>query len=122
MLQYFTSYNDVKELKEGNIAVTISFGGAIIAVSLLVANVLSQVQVFNLDSIMLLITYSIISFIFLLILPGLLTKYLVSKMVMNESTIDDFIKSGNLDIAILQAIVKVIFALVVVYAIPFNLF
>lgn len=121
--QSTTSYNEAKALKNGNVAVAISFGGTLLAVTILVANVLAQVQIFNLESIMLIAVYSTISFMFILFVPDMLTKILLQKSMQANGfkTIDEMIGQGNIDVSIVQSVVKLIFAIVAFFSVPFHL-
>lgn len=128
LAQYSTSYNEAKELKDANLAVAFSIGGVFLSLSLLVGNVLAQVQVMSLDSLIYVINYSLISYLFITFLPNVITYFLrfgiLSKghWIQKNKEINDLIADGNIDIALLQAVVRIIFAVVVVYAVPFNLF
>lgn len=126
--QYSTSYNDAKELKNGNLAVAFSIGGNFLSLSFLVGNVLAQVQVMSLDSLIYVINYSLISYLFITFLPNVMTHLLlfnvfsIGHWIQKNKKINDLIAAGNVDVALIQAVTRIIFAVVVIYAVPFNLF
>jgi len=112
-----TPYDDIREIQKGNIAVSIEFLSLFISVALLFGNVTQAVVDINLVSVATLFTYFIISSIFIIYLPTLLTSVLTS----GNKRVDSSIGDGNILVAIKSAVIKIVIAIVIVETLPLNI-
>lgn len=104
-----------EHLKNGNVAVAISYGALLLSVSLVVGNVLGNVDVLDAETVFLVSVYSSISVLFLAYIPEKFSKFILKTDLIEE------IKDGNVDFALIQGVVKVIFAIVIFHSMSFNL-
>jgi len=112
-----TPYDDIREIQKGNIAVSIEFLSLFISVALLFGNVTQAVVDINIVSVATLFTYFIISSIFIIYLPTLLTSVLTS----GNKRVDSSIGDGNILVAIKSAVIKIVIAIVIVETLPLNI-
>jgi len=112
-----TSYDDVREIKKGNVAVAIEFLSIFVAISMLFGNIAEAVIDIDLNSIATLFIYFLISSIFLIYLPSLLTSILI----VGNKKVDNSIADGNMIIAVKSAVVKITIAIVIIETLPLNI-
>lgn len=120
----FTKYNDHKELFGGNIAVAISHGFLMLSISLLVGNVSSQALSVDVTTALLIFVYSAISIAIMIFFPELLAGIFLRK-VLNENydcKIELAIVDGQVDIAAIHGVMRLIVAIIIASSFPFNLF
>lgn len=123
LFQKITSYDDLSEMMKGNIAVAISYAGLFISVTLLISNVLRNVLVFDFSTLGLVVVYSIFSLIFILFIPGLLSKFILLPVLKesNSKNLDAMIADGNINVALIDATVKIILSVVVFFSMSFYI-
>lgn len=102
-------------LKNGNIAMAISYGALLLSISLVVGKVLYQVEILDAESVFLVLLYSFLYVAFLSYIPEKFSKLILKKELTNEIIL------GNIDFALVQGIVKVIFAIVIIHSMNFSL-
>ena len=112
-----TPYDDIREIQKGNIAVAIEFLSFFVAISILFGNIAKSAIDVDFDSIAILFVYFLISSIFLIYLPTLLTSILTS----GDKKVDRSIASGNIIVAIKSAVVKITIAIVIIETLPLNI-
>jgi putative membrane protein len=118
LLFLVTPYDDVKELKRGNMAVALNFFGTLIALSLLFGNSVREVLIINFDTVALLLLYFTLSALLIIYIPTLITSLLISI----NKRVDEAIEEGNIAVATTEMMVKVGVAVVVISTIPLNIF
>jgi len=118
LLFLVTPYDDIKELKRGNMAVALNFFGAMIALSLLFGNSVREVLLIDANTVAILLLYYTLSTLFILYIPTLITSLIVS---LNKK-VDEAIEEGNVAIATTEMMVRIIVAVVVIATIPLNIF
>ncbi len=102
-------------LKNGNLAIAISYGALLLSISLVVGKVLYQVEIFDAESVFLVLLYSFLYVTFLSYVPEKFSTVILKKELTNE------IIAGNIDFALVQGVVKVIFAIVIIHSMNFSL-
>jgi len=112
-----TPYDDIREIKRGNIAVAIEFISLFIAVALLFGNIAKEVIEIDINSIATLFIYFTISTIFLTYLPSLFTSILTA----GNKKINNSIADGNMIVAIKSATIKIAIAIVIIETLPLNI-
>ena len=112
-----TSYDDIKEIQKGNIAVSIDFLSLFVAIAILFGNIAQAVVDIDITSVATLFIYFLISSIFIIYLPTLLTSVLTT----GNKRIDSSIGDGNILVAIKSAVVKITIAIVIVETLPLNI-
>lgn len=121
-----TSYDDLKEIKSGNTAVSVSHGFLMVSLALLIGNVIAQADSLDLFNMNLIIFYSIFSILFLIYIPFFMARYFLTGSLKDGNNeqigIERAVAEGNTDIAILYGMMRVIVALVILHAMPFGIF
>ena len=112
-----TSYDDIREIQKGNIAVSIEFLSLFISISLLFGNIAQAVIDINIVSVATLFIYFLISSIFIIYLPTFLTSILTT----GNKRVDSSIGDGNILVAIKSAVIKITIAVVIVETLPLNI-
>ena len=112
-----TPYDDIREIKKGNIAVAIEFLSFFIAISMLFGNIAGAVIDIDLNSIATMFAYFTISSIFLIYLPTFLTSILTT----GNKKVDNSIEDGNMVVAIKSTVVKITIAIVIIETLPLNI-
>lgn len=116
-LKFKTKYDDIKEIENNNVSVTLYYGAILITSSLLIGNVIHQVEMFTLYDVGLVFIYSFLSIMFLIIFPELVLKVLFGRKV----NIEELIVQDNINIALSLFATRIVFAIIVYFSMPFNL-
>jgi uncharacterized membrane protein YjfL (UPF0719 family) len=106
-----TEYDDINEIKRGNVAVGVEFLSIFIVVALLLGNIVGEVLDINLESIASILFYFSLSIIFLIYIPDLITTTLL----------DSGKKVNALLVAIKSGVVKLLIALLVIETLPLDI-
>jgi putative membrane protein len=118
LLFFVTPYDDIKELKRGNVAVALNFFGIMLSLSILFGNSIKEVLLIDLNSIAILLLYYLFGTLFLLYIPKLITALLLS---INKG-VDEAIEEGNVAVATTEVSVRVIIVITLVSTMPLNIF
>jgi uncharacterized membrane protein YjfL (UPF0719 family) len=111
-----TKYDEINEIRRGNIAVGIEFLSLFLAVSLLLGNVVSEVFEISLEATSATLLYFTISILSITYIPYILTGLLID----GNKSVDDYIAEGNLDVAFKSSLVKLILAFLLIETLPLN--
>jgi len=117
MFILITPYDDVREIKRGNVAVAIEFFSLFIAISMLFGNIVKEVVEIDLNSIATLFIYFTISTLFLIYLPLFLTSILTA----GNKKVHNSIEDGNMMVAVKSATIKIAIAIVIIETLPLNI-
>jgi uncharacterized membrane protein YjfL (UPF0719 family) len=112
-----TKYDDITEIKRGNVAVGVEFLSLFVAVSLLFGNVSSEVMTISIQSVATILIYFSISILSILYIPYIVTGLLIE----GSKNVDDYVAEGNLDVAIKSGVVKILMALLLIETLPLNI-
>jgi len=116
-LKFKTKYDDIKEIEKNNVSVALYYGSILITSSLLIGNVIHQVEMFTLYDVGLVFIYSFLSIMFLIIFPELVLKVLFGKKV----NVEELIVQDNINIALSLFATRIVFAVIVYFSMSFNL-
>jgi uncharacterized membrane protein YjfL (UPF0719 family) len=111
-----TKYDDINEIRRGNVAVGIEIFTLFLAISFLFGNVISEVMEISVETISVVLIYFTVSIFSIIYIPYLVTGLLVE----GNKSIDDYISEGNLDVAFKSATVKLLLTFLLIETMPLN--
>lgn len=119
-----SSYDDHHELFKGNSAVAMSHGFLMLAISIMVGTVSQQAQIVDLTTTFFIVAYSIISIILMIFIPRLMASSFLNGVlkIKYDGKIENATANGQVDIAMIYGIMRVVVAIVIASSLPFNLF
>lgn len=119
-----TSYDDHKELFDGNVAVAISHGFLMLSISAIVGTVSSQALSIDTTTALLIVLYSILSVSFMIFGPKLLAGFFLKEVLKSkyDGKIEKAVSDGQVDIAAVYGLMRLIVAIVIASSFPFNIF
>jgi len=119
-----TSYDDHEELFKGNVAVAISHGFLMLSISAIIGMVSQQALSVDLNTVLLIIVYSVISVSLMIFIPKLLAGKFLNVVLKNKynGKIENAVADGQIDIASIYGIMRLIVAVVIASSFPFNIF
>lgn len=118
-----TSYDDMKELFTGNIAVAVSHGFLMISISLLIGSVASEAMEVDMLTTMFIVLYSFISILFIIFGPRQFTSYIIRGILKEyNGKIENAVEDGRVEVALVYGLVRLSFAMVILLSFSYNLF
>jgi uncharacterized membrane protein YjfL (UPF0719 family) len=119
-----TSYDDHKELFDGNVAVAISHGFLMLSISAIVGTVSSQALSIDTTTALLIVVYSILSVSLMIFGPKLLAGKFLNGVLKSkyDGKIEKAVADGQVDIAAVYGLMRLIVAIVIASSFPFNIF
>ncbi len=116
-LSFKTTFNDIKEMENGNSAVSLYFAGIFLNSALLIGNVIQEINTFSLYYLILIFIYSFLSLMFIIIIPELLLKLLFNK----NTNVEILLKENNSNVSLILFSLRTMCTVIVYFSIPFNL-
>lgn len=119
-----TSYDDHKELFKGNVAVSTSHGFLMLSISVLVGTVSNQALSLDPTTAVLIFIYSFISILIMIFGPKLLAGLFLRGVLKEnyDGKIEKAVADGQVDIASIYGLMRLIVAIVIASSFPFNIF
>jgi uncharacterized membrane protein YjfL (UPF0719 family) len=115
-----TIYDDIKEIKNNNIAVSIENTSLLISIAFLFGNVIKEITEFNIIVFVLIIFYFLVSTTFLIFVPKFIASVLTTKERKGKD-IEILISENNIPIAVISAISKFLLTIIAMVVIPFDI-
>lgn len=116
---YKTAYDDLAQLSSGNIAVSISHGGLLIALSLLIGHAIGHTQSLDGMDVMAMLSYAAVGALFLIYLPFWLSRLFLGKWLQNQS-IESHIEQDDRTVALVYASMRIAISVIVIHALPYG--